>query len=423
MLTFIVRRLPALALTLILIFSSGAALVTATPARQDITPVELSACEPPRASQGVTIAYNTNLELDSELLQGLLQQATTYVRRGTTSAAQNDYAQARRFYSYAVDYLNYLYNVYNGRAFQEATAGDTSAAIADYLRAFGLSVNLADVYDRRGLANAALNDPESAVNDIEQARQLVPQLRVNPAYAQAYYELGNLALREYDYQRAIDAFDSAIALDPEYFEAYHKRGGVHLLLKDYQAAAQDFSCGIELDPTYLANYQLRGRALAGAGLYEPAIEDFSAALMQNPRLALARIDRGLAYQKMGDLVQAITDFTWAILINPEQPEAYNLRGNAYGEVGLYQEAINDYDRAILLDPTNAAFYNNRAWAQLALNNDAAATLNFAQFALRANYTVPVSLLNLFAGWLGGDGVGVPSPTDNGDGIIIEEARG
>jgi len=166
-----------------------------------------------------------------------------------------------------------------------------------------------------------------------------------------------------------------------------------------------------LDPDYTANYHLRGRALAKAGQYDAAIEDFSRALEANPRLALARIDRGLAYQAMGDLVQAITDFTWAILINPSQPEAYNLRGIAYTEAGLWSEAIADYNRAISLDPTNAAYWNNRAWAQLQLNNHAGAQLDFLQFLLRLNLTLPRALLEAYDYWF------VPDLLDTG------EARG
>ncbi len=102
---FRLRRLLALAIVFILTAQS-AGFVLATPAQQDTQqPVTLSSCETPRPVVGVDLNYNTNIELESELLQGLLTQANTYVRRGTASASSGDYAQARRFYTYAVDYL------------------------------------------------------------------------------------------------------------------------------------------------------------------------------------------------------------------------------------------------------------------------------------------------------------------------------
>src|SRR5690606_31630176 len=98
---------------------SGIPGVLANPATQEETPpVVLSPCEPPRPdNDGIFITYNTNIELDSELLQGLFRQATNYVRRGTVMQAQREYTQARRLYNYAIDYLNYLYDLYNGRGF------------------------------------------------------------------------------------------------------------------------------------------------------------------------------------------------------------------------------------------------------------------------------------------------------------------
>jgi tetratricopeptide (TPR) repeat protein len=86
---------------------------------------------------------------------------------------------------------------------------------------------------------------------------------------------------------------------------------------------------------------------------------------------------------------------------------------------LYREAVNDYDRAILLAPNEAGFYANRAWAQLQLNNNPEAVANFAEFSLRANYTVPSTLLTLINGWMTGGGVG----TDSGPTIDVGEARG
>src|SRR5690554_1826036 len=104
------RRLLVL-VTLLMVLSSFAGAALASPVHQEgEQPIVRGACEPPRSDEGVFITFNTNITLDSELLQGLFNQATTYVRRGTVSAGQGNHAQARRFYSYAIDYLEYLYN-------------------------------------------------------------------------------------------------------------------------------------------------------------------------------------------------------------------------------------------------------------------------------------------------------------------------
>jgi tetratricopeptide (TPR) repeat protein len=48
-------------------------------------------------------------------------------------------------------------------------------------------------------------------------------------------------------REAIDLLNLAIKKDPNYYEAYYNRGVVFYLLKDYQKAVDDFSKAIAID--------------------------------------------------------------------------------------------------------------------------------------------------------------------------------
>ncbi len=390
------RRPVLMLLTVILVAQASLSPAWSAPLAQgEQPPVLLGACPPPAVSAGIAISYDPTLDLGSDFLSGLFSLASSYVRRGTFHAGQREYVQARAYYTYAIENLTYLYNIFNGRAFEKARTGQTREAVADYVRAYALSVNLADIRDRRGLTNVALGNYEEAVEDITQALAFVPQLRVNPAYSAAYYETGNRLDDRGQFRDAVVMYTRAIALRPNYVEAFHNRAGAYDRLELYPQAVADYSCSIQLDADYAANYHLRGRAYAGMGDYALAIEDYSRALNLNPRLALAYIDRGLAYRALNNYVQAITDYTWAILANPNEASAYNNRGIAYAEIGLYNDALRDYNRAIQLNPTNPNYYNNRAWAQIALGNESAGQLDFARMLASIDYTVPRVLIEIY----------------------------
>jgi tetratricopeptide (TPR) repeat protein len=383
-------------LSLLVISGLLAALTANLSAQETDDPVLLDVpigCEAaPEPPGGTSISYNISPTLDSPFADVMHSQATNYVRQGTFYAAQRQYLIAERYLTYAIDRLNYLYNQFSAQAFTATRDGNTTEAINNYVRAYAISVNLADVHDRRGLMRIAQQDYAGAVGDVTEALAFVPSLHINPAYATAYYEVGNDHEEQGEFTEAIDLYSRALALNPIYEEAYHKRGGLYDSLGNHFAAVVDFTCAAEFNPYYAPNYHLRGRAFAALGQYEQAIDDYTHALQLDTRNSLAYIDRGIVYREIGQYSRAITDFTWAAIANPTQPAAYNNRAVTYERLGLYSQALTDFNHAILLDPFNPAYYNNRAWVLRQLNNAPASNLDFARAAMNVNYTVPRLLI-------------------------------
>jgi len=135
-----------------------------------------------------------------------------------------------------------------------------------------------------------------------------------------------------EYDDAIEAYTSAIALDPNYAAAYNNRGAVYAknsLIKalldknknpriadvyknnadeDYDRAIEDYNKAIALDPNYALAYARRGSAYDNKGQYDRAIEDYNKAIALDPNYAAAYNNRGLAYYKKGNMGRAISDF-------------------------------------------------------------------------------------------------------------------
>jgi tetratricopeptide (TPR) repeat protein len=70
------------------------------------------------------------------------------------------------------------------------------------------------------------------------------------------------------FDKAMEDYDKAIALNPDYQLAYNDRGATYLSTKDYASAISDFNRAIELNPKFARPYL--GRALTYEALDNPA---------------------------------------------------------------------------------------------------------------------------------------------------------
>jgi tetratricopeptide (TPR) repeat protein len=117
-----------------------------------------------------------------------------------------------------------------------------------------------------------------------------------PDEPEAHFGSGLLFIAVGDIDAAMTNYTRAIELDPDYALAYNNRGDVHNRLGEYQQAIEDYSHAIELDPDHEFAYYSRGVAYGNLGdaddnpdNYRLAIEDYSHAIELNPDFTLARL--------------------------------------------------------------------------------------------------------------------------------------
>lgn len=100
--------------------------------------------------------------------------------------------------------------------------------------------------------------------------------RAEMAEARAHYEAGAAYLNQRLYDRALEEFNQAIALDPGHAEAYCDRGISLMMKADSQAALRDFDLAVEKDPTLAKAHFHRGFILERDGKTAEAIEAYEA---------------------------------------------------------------------------------------------------------------------------------------------------
>jgi tetratricopeptide (TPR) repeat protein len=225
-------------------------------------------------------------------------------------------------------------------------------------------------YTGRGTALHNLGDFRRAIENFDTA------IALSPEYAQAYANRGASLQKLGDFKRAIEDFDTAIALRPGHAQAYADRGAALQELGDFRQAIEDFDTAIALRSADASFYYNRGLIYTKSRKIPRAIEDFTRAIEIDPGLKKTYYDRAIAYSILGRHTQAIKDLTVAIGIDPGYAYAYHNRGIAYAKTGKYRLAIEDLSRAISIDPGDADSYRNRGLAYLRLGNEEQAAKDY-----------------------------------------------
>ena len=185
------------------------------------------------------------------------------------------------------------------------------------------------------------------------------------------------------YDDAITHYTEAVRLNPEYAEAYYNRGKAYDDKEEFDRAIQDLDKAIDLNPKYAEAYYNRGKAYDDKEEFDRAIQDYNKAIDLNPKYAEAYYNRGKAYGRKTEFDRAIQDLDKAIDLNPKYAEAYINRGAAYGRKTEFDRAIQDLDkgletlnmpRHILREPL--MWLDLKAWEQTKTDLTAAKDLGF-----------------------------------------------
>jgi DNA-binding helix-hairpin-helix protein with protein kinase domain len=220
------------------------------------------------------------------------------------------------------------------------------------------NISFADYY-QRGDSAYQQQDYQQAVINFTQA------LKINPQSAKGYVNLGNALYNLNNYEGALANYNKALNLNSQEVKAYINRGNAYYMMADYsndpqkqyKQAIADFNTAINIDENDAEAYIRRGIVRFEINKYisnsfqeyQKSIADFTKAIKLNASKVDAYFQRGLVrYQVaqysnnyMAEYKQAIADFTEALKINPRLAKIYLKRGMAYYELAQYGAGTSD----------------------------------------------------------------------------------
>ena len=177
----------------------------------------------------------------------------------------------------------------------------------------------------------------------------------------------NQSLQAYD--RAIELYDEALQADPQDVNTWYYKG---LALSDRAAAVR---AG--------ARINMSGDEKAAEGYYEEAIRAYEKAVVINPNYVTAWKNIGNVLYSLGRYNESLAAYDKAIEIVPSYPLAWYNKGLVLEMLGRYDEAVKAYDKAIEKDSKNADiwFHKGNAFFALELYNEA---VNCYEKAIKLN---------------------------------------
>ena len=188
----------------------------------------------------------------------------------------------------------------------------------------------------------------------------------NSAQARELFEKGEKYFESQEYDKAIDAYCSAISIEPNYESAYFNRAKAYGLKRQFENVINDCNKVVVINQKSAGGYMLRGIAYSKLNQPDNSIKDFSIVIsMNSENVTAAYKNRAFEYTRIKQHDKSIDDYSKAIEKDPNDYEAYELRARVYTLTGDIKAAIDDCTKAIAINPNDSDAFTSRGLAYTA----------------------------------------------------------
>jgi tetratricopeptide (TPR) repeat protein len=164
-------------------------------------------------------------------------------------------------------------------------------------------------------------------------------LRINPAYARCYVNLGMAFMQRKQWPEAVTVLREAVRLQHDYPRGFEKLAFALRCTNQLDAAVAASREAIRQDPSNAALYVNLGEVLMSQGLSTPAADAYREAIDRDPRLAVAHYNLGNALTAQRQFAGAVAAYQEALRLQPKYAEAYCNLGQALKAQGEFRAAL------------------------------------------------------------------------------------
>lgn len=194
--------------------------------------------------------------------------------------------------------------------------------------------------------------PEQALPYLDAVLQQQPEnVRTLVLVAQIHREAKRL-------EKAVALLDTALLLEPGSAEAWNEMGGVAMAREEYAAALEHFEQAIASKDDLAYALLNAGQAADKLGQFVPAEKYFRKALVLEPKSPDGHHGLGLALAKSGKASEGEKHLLEAVALRPSLSAAWNNLGVLYLNQGAPQKAADALERGISSAPGDELLYLN-----------------------------------------------------------------
>ena len=148
-------------------------------------------------------------------------------------------------------------------------------------------------------------------------------LKEAPNAALLHHAMGNVYVREENYEKALEYYHNSLALYPLYHAAYNNIGTIYSKHALYDEAITAFKEAIKINPDYIQSHFNLGTTYYQKGMTEDASREFKIVLAFNKNYVKAHNNLGIIYAEKGLLNEAIAEFEEVLRHEPHNEKARN----------------------------------------------------------------------------------------------------
>ncbi|MFZ3214308.1 MAG: DUF3857 domain-containing protein [Terriglobales bacterium] len=192
-------------------------------------------------------------------------------------------------------------------------------------------------------------------SDEEQKLQLETTAAGTPAIpenakAEDLHDSALAALRNHNYELAVDLLKRVVALEPKHKYAWNNLGRAYLGMQKNDEAILAFQKAAEIDPYDEWAYNNLGLAYWREQKYEEAVGAFRKQLEINPLDEFAHGNLGALYVEWHKYADAAPELEKAVSLKPDNALYQVGLGQAYLNLGQPDKALAAFDKAVDLQP-------------------------------------------------------------------------
>ena len=224
--------------------------------------------------------------------------------------------------------------------------------------------------------------------------ELLKSIDLNPEYADAYINIGNVYHELGDYEKEneyLSQLQNSTDKNGSVMVLFNK-GNILFTKNDYVGAIRIYRTALEIKPDEVKPLTNIGSSYSALGMPDSAIYFLNKAINLDPKLSEAYVNLGSAYSAKGlqFMPMAIEQFNKALKLNPKSAEAYINLGAAEIKLRQIPQAIEHLDKGIALRPNSPEAYRNKAYGyQLLKKYDQAIATFWKEAELKPNSADPL----------------------------------
>ena len=229
---------------------------------------------------------------------------------------------------------------------------DWAESLVYYLAAIEVDPNDAEAWNNGAVVWQKLGKLDDARKFVNRA------IVLNPEYAQAFFNLGNLAGMQREPEVAAAAYKQSIALNPDHAPSYSNLGRLMMATGGNGAeAAKLFRQVLKLAPDYADAHLNLGNALQSMGNFEQALSQYQQAIELFPNDVRLAHNLGSLYLEMGDRDTAKVHYLLALRINGKSAASHHQLGKILQREGQLSLGIAHLQQAVSYEETNPAMWH------------------------------------------------------------------